>query len=81
VTLTVHVFARLRDLAGSETIVIPLPTPATARDVRDVIRRNHPSLAELLVRSQIAINGEFVNDDAAVRPGDEAAVIPPVSGG
>jgi molybdopterin synthase sulfur carrier subunit len=39
------------------------------------------SFAALLAQSQVWVNGEMAVRDTPVHPGDEVAVIPPVSGG
>ena len=55
---------------------------ATISDIRRALARHAPALQELLTRSWFAVNGQYAPDDrATVRPGDEIAVIPPVSGG
>jgi molybdopterin converting factor small subunit len=38
-------------------------------------------LRELLTRSALAVNQEFAEDAAAIAPGTEVALLPPVSGG
>ena len=80
-TLTVHLFARLRDLAGADAVALTLPEGATVADVRRALAARHPGLAELLARSAVAVNHDFAPDAAAVAQGLEVAVIPPVSGG
>lgn len=80
-TVPVRLFARFRDALGADAVDVALPERATVKDVREQIALMDPGLTALLVRSQVAVNGEFATDDAAVRPGDEVALIPPVSGG
>jgi molybdopterin converting factor small subunit len=41
----------------------------------------YPELAALRSSVRLARNGEFLGDGAKVGPGDEMALIPPVSGG
>jgi sulfur-carrier protein len=41
----------------------------------------HPALASLRGSARIAKNCEYLAADDELRPGDEAALIPPVSGG
>ena len=40
-----------------------------------------PRFAEVLARSKVWVNGEEAAPDATLKPGDEVAVLPPVSGG
>lgn len=78
-------FAWLRGKAGTgEEDVTP---PAEVSDVRGLIewlKTRSPghgeALADLrLVR--VAVNQDYVGLDAAVKPGDEIAFFPPVTGG
>jgi molybdopterin converting factor subunit 1 len=80
-TLTVHLFARARELAGAEVVAVELPPAATVAALRAALAARHPSLAPLLARSAVAVNHDFAGDDRPLAPADEVAVIPPVSGG
>ena len=77
----VRLFARFRDAAGADAVVVPLPAPATVAALRRGLSERFPALAGLLARSALAVNGEFADEDTPVSPGDEVALIPPVSGG
>jgi molybdopterin synthase catalytic subunit len=70
-----------RDLAGVGEEIIDLPAGARAADLAPVITAKHPSLGCALSSMRLAVNLTFVQDDHALRDGDEVAVIPPVSGG
>ena len=50
-------------------------------DLRRRLLEIHPRLSSVLPRCRIAVDRDFVPEDAAVRDGAEVAVIPPVSGG
>jgi molybdopterin converting factor subunit 1 len=80
-TLTVRLFARVRDLAGSDTVGVELPAAATVADLRRTLADRFPALGELLARSAVAVNHDFADDSRPLSAGDEVAVIPPVSGG
>jgi len=80
-TLTVHLFARARELAGAGTMTVELPPGATVADLRRELGRRFPALAGLLERSALAVNHDFAEDGRVIAAGDEVAVIPPVSGG
>ena len=72
--LEVRLFAGLRQRAGSDSVRVQLPEPATVSDLLAAM--------ELPPRScVVAINREYVPGDRAIEPGDEVALIPPVSGG
>lgn len=80
--IIVKFFAILKDRAGVREIQMPFST-GTAGDLLRSLSQKYPQLAELLVpgRIMIAINQEFVQQDAQVRDGDEIALMPPFSGG
>jgi molybdopterin converting factor subunit 1 len=80
-TLTVHLFARARELAGSGTVRLEVAGPATVADLRRALAGQFAALAGLLERSAVAVNHDFAEDSRTVAAGDEVAVIPPVSGG
>ena len=72
--LEVRLFAGLRQRAGSDTVRVQLPEPATVGDLLAAM--------DLPPRScVVAINREYVAGDRPIAPGDEVALIPPVSGG
>lgn len=79
--LTVLLFAKLRDAAGSEAVTLELPTGATVADLRRHLAGTFPEATGLLERSAVAVNHDFADADRPLAAGDEVAVIPPVSGG
>lgn len=81
IEVTVLLYGPAREAAGTDRIALALETPATARAVLDRLGELHPGLGELLPRTRIAVNREYVDPDAAVGVADEIAVIPPVGGG
>jgi molybdopterin synthase sulfur carrier subunit len=77
--VTIRLFARLRDLAGSGELTRDIPGPATAHTVWRSL--TIPSLGEYERTLSVAINAEYSRMAAAVQDGDEVAFLPPVSGG
>jgi molybdopterin converting factor subunit 1 len=80
-TITVKLFAAMRDLTGDDTATVELPDGATVGDLRLEMGKRLPLARTLLTRSGIAVNHDVVDNDRALRATDEVAVIPPVSGG
>lgn len=78
---TVLLFAAARDLAGADTATVELAPGASVAQLRAALARDFPALAALLAKSAVAVNHDFAEDDRVLAPGDEIAVIPPVSGG
>ena len=80
----VRLFARARELAGTESITVSGPPEMRYMNVatlRQQLARACPELTALLTVSAIAVNHEFASDEQILLPLDEVAVIPPVSGG
>ena len=80
-TVQVRLFARARELAGSNVLAVPLKEGATVADLRRGLADVCPALAALLERSALAVNHEFASDGAALPADAEVALLPPVSGG
>lgn len=72
----VRLFAALRERAGTGEVELELPEGAR---VADVITRLGDVVGGVPV--VLALNQEYADDQAELRPGDELALIPPVSGG
>jgi molybdopterin synthase catalytic subunit len=73
-------FAAARDAAGTSRDTLAA-APADVRALREALAAARPGLARVLPRCRIAVDREFVDDDAPLRDGAEVAVVPPVSGG
>ncbi|MFO0797699.1 MAG: molybdopterin converting factor subunit 1 [Gemmataceae bacterium] len=80
-TLTVHLFAAARDLAGAAALPIDLPDGSTVSDLRAALAARVPALAALLARSAVAVDHDFAENGHVLTAAAEVAVIPPVSGG
>ena len=72
--LTILAFARYRDLLGFERIELP------AAPTLDALLAD-PLFAKLPKDALLAVNQEFADRGAALKDGDEVALLPPVSGG
>lgn len=74
--ITLRAFARYREKLGFELLEVPLPDPPTLAALL-----GDPRLAGLPGDALLAVNQAFAGRDAALRDGDEVALMPPVSGG
>jgi molybdopterin converting factor small subunit len=81
VKVPVCLFARYREVVGRDRVEIEVPEGATVEDVWAVMSAAHPVLARYRPHTLFAIGNEYVPAGRAVRPGDELACFPPVSGG
>jgi molybdopterin converting factor subunit 1 len=72
----VRLFAQLRERAGADEVEIELPDGALVADALERL-----SAVTDGVRVVMAVNHEYADPDVSLAPGDELALIPPVSGG
>lgn len=80
-TVTVRLFAVLRERAGSQ-LQLQLPDDATVADAMSALAKE-PALSGLLERLpvQMAVNRDYASLQTRLAEDDELALIPPVSGG
>jgi molybdopterin synthase catalytic subunit len=82
--MVVHIrlFAILRERAGRDSVELHLSDGATVADALRALSEL-PPLGELLSRLpvQMAVNRDYATAETTLAPGDELALIPPVSGG
>jgi molybdopterin synthase catalytic subunit len=74
--VTVRLFAGLRERAGCNELALELPDGAR---VADALARMSDVIRDVPV--VMAVNQEYADDRHSLAPGDELALIPPVSGG
>ena len=79
--ISVLFFAAIRERAGTGVVQVVAVDGMTVDDAVDVACKAAPGHLELGTAVMLALNGEYVARDHLVTPGDEIAVIPPVSGG
>jgi molybdopterin converting factor subunit 1 len=81
-TVRVRLFAILRERAGGDSVEIELPEGATVGDALERLAAA-PGIGELVERLplRMAVNREYASAGTAIAPGDELALIPPISGG
>jgi sulfur-carrier protein len=79
--VSVRLFARARDLAGTSTITVDLPEAATVADLRQALVCKCPALGTIARSLLVAIGTDYASDAAPITPGAEVACFPPVSGG
>jgi len=80
-SFTVLYFAAARERSGLTREELTLPPGARVADVLRLLAERHPALAPLLPHLRVAVDQEFSDAQAEVRPGAELALIPPVAGG
>jgi len=79
--VTIRLFARLRDLAGSGELVRDVANPATVETIWRSLVDEMPDLGAYERTMSVAVNADYAKMSAKVSDGDEVAFLPPVSGG
>ena len=79
--VTIKLFARMRELVGTNSLKRDVATNATVADIIDSLYAEFPKLAQVAPRTIISVNKEFADLKTPLSEGDEVAFFPPVSGG
>jgi molybdopterin converting factor subunit 1 len=74
-------FGAAAERAGTRQTEVPADDGTTIGELWDALTELYPGLGPLGDTLAFAVNGEYARMEAAVSPGDEVAVLPPVSGG
>lgn len=79
--IEVTLFARARDLAGTDRVTLSLPESATVGDLRTALAEKHPELRPYVSNLLIALGTDYADDKTPLQGHQQAACFPPVSGG
>ena len=81
--MRIHVlfFGLLKDLVGKSSDTIDVREGASLEEVLAHCERQFPRLKESLASLALAVNRQYASRDTKLKPDDEIALLPPVSGG
>jgi len=79
--VTVKLFARARDLAGTSQASIPLSSGQSVNEMLTSLVETYPTLAQIQGNLLVAVNNEYVSSESIIPTDAEIACFPPVSGG
>ncbi len=79
--IRVLLFGAAADRVGARRIELPMDGGTTLGELWPLLAERHPELVPMRDTLAFAVNGEYARMDEDVSPGDEVAVLPPVSGG
>jgi molybdopterin converting factor subunit 1 len=79
IRVTVRCFAAVREALGADSLALDVPAGTTVADLRAQLCARAPALAALPLA--FAVNRAYAPATTVLRDGDEAALIPPISGG
>lgn len=74
-------FAAYRDLVGTGSMAVELPSGATVADLVEELRSRGAPFDALPAEPAIAVNRSYAFPDEQLSSDDEVAFIPPVAGG
>jgi molybdopterin synthase catalytic subunit len=81
VRVSIRLFAGLHDLVGRREVELELVDGATVADLRHQLASQYPAIMPFMGTLVCAVNEEYVPNEHRLNPGDQVALIPPVSGG
>lgn len=79
--MQVLLFGVTKDITSQD--VLEIPTDENIKDVGQLkiyLKQKYPALG-MLSSLAVAVNSTYAKEDDQISPGDEVALIPPVSGG
>jgi molybdopterin converting factor subunit 1 len=79
--VTVKLFARLRDIAGTAEMTREVPAGTTVKALWHELAIELPEIASYERSISTAVNADYARRDQVLADGDEVAFLPPVSGG
>jgi molybdopterin converting factor subunit 1 len=78
--IKILLFGAAADRAGTRETQVQAGE-ITLDELWQLLLEQHPSLSPMRDTLAFAVNGEYARGETPVSPGDEVAVLPPVSGG
>jgi molybdopterin converting factor small subunit len=81
VTVTFRFLARYAEVAGRESLTLPIPAPATVADALAALRADPRVGDRLPLNPLCALNFRQVRPGHPLAQGDEIALLPPLAGG
>ena len=79
--IKVLLFGAAADRAGTRETELDVENGTTLAEIWPLLAEQHPDLGPMHDTLAFAVNGEYARGEEPVSPGDEVAVLPPVSGG
>tara|TARA_B100001123_G_C14329574_1_gene638562 strand:+ start:92 stop:331 length:240 start_codon:yes stop_codon:yes gene_type:complete len=77
--ITVKLFATYREIIGTSVLELDIPQGSNTRSLLTILKQKNKKLSTDY--AIVAVNSEYVSENAVIKDGDEVAIIPPVSGG
>ena len=79
--LDVKLFARAREVAGTDQVRLDLGESACVADLRTALAVRFPQMRSLVPSLLVAVGNDYADDRTLLAQDTEVACFPPVSGG
>ena len=81
--MRIRYFAWVKDITNKEDEIIDINHPKTIKDLKKYLEDLYPELKKHFLKDilRFAVNQEYVSENLSLKPIDEIAIFPPVSGG
>jgi len=74
-------FAGAKDIVGKDRVEFELEEGITTTQFEKILLTTFPRLNKIIETCILAVNQEYAEEPVQLKPNDEIAVIPPISGG
>lgn len=78
--MNILAFGVVKEIMGGSTATVDHYEGISVAALKELLEERFPELKKL-TSFRIAVNKEYADDAIILKPGDEIAIIPPVSGG
>ena len=81
--MRIRYFAWIKDITNKDDDIIDVNHPKTILELRKYLENLYPELQKHFLQDvlRFAVNQEYVSENLNLKPIDEIAIFPPVSGG
>ena len=81
--MKIRYFAWIKDITKKDDEIINIDHPKTIEELKEHLKKIYPELKKHFLQDTLrfAVNQEYVSKNLDLKPIDEVAIFPPVSGG
>ena len=81
--MKIRYFAWIKDITKKDDDIIYINHPKSLNELKEHLERMYPELKKHFLQDvlRFAVNQEYVSENLNLKPVDEIAIFPPVSGG
>ena len=81
--MRIRYFAWIKDITNKEDEIIDINHPKSIQELKKYLENIYPELKKHFLQDvlRFAVNQEYVSENLNLKPIDEIAIFPPVSGG